>query len=569
MAAPEKPLLFHYPPSIYSHRVLWYLWLRGLPYDECIQPAYMPRPDLASININYRRIPILAIGKDIYCDSRLIIKTLEERFPGSNLSPRTSQEAGIKKLFESWSIDGGLFANAVKLIPYWTSKSLLKDKAFLDDRQQLMGGVRFTPEERERNRPDGLTHIRQAFEVLENTWLADGRKWILGGDAPSVVDIDAVWPFEWVVADKWMAEALPKEYEQRFPRVYAYVRRFLEAANEGRKRIAKPTTFDRKTVEKHVLEAKEPLGDLEVIEDDPLKLKNGDEVDVYPSDYGMSHKDRGSLIGLTISTVTIRNSKGLNLHFPRWNFRVEKVQSRLTIPASISSAKNIPKMKLIYHHGSPYTRKVYMVALEHRLTQHITLEKVVVCPIPYPGWSDNNEDVAVYNPMAKIPCLVPEDVPDGIFDSRIICEYLESLAGVTSKKDAKYFTKRTLHACADGILDAGVLRVYEKRIREERGIRFEEWMKGQELKMLRGLDRLEVAASSGILCDPPSGPASADEIAVACAVSFSGQLGIQWQEKRPKLAEWFSRWESRRSFQESPPDNDWQTGAYEKKVSKI
>ncbi|KAF2241765.1 hypothetical protein BU26DRAFT_170031 [Trematosphaeria pertusa] len=74
-------------------------------------------------------------------------------------------------------------------------------------------------------------------------------------------------------------------------------------------------------------------------------------------------------------------------------------------------------MRLISHHGSPYTRKVYMLALELGLAQHITLQKVVVCPIPFPGWSDNNEDVAVYNPMAKIPCLVPEDVPDGIFDS--------------------------------------------------------------------------------------------------------------------------------------------------------
>lgn len=36
MARNKKPILFHYPQSIYSHRVLWYLWLRGIEYDECV-----------------------------------------------------------------------------------------------------------------------------------------------------------------------------------------------------------------------------------------------------------------------------------------------------------------------------------------------------------------------------------------------------------------------------------------------------------------------------------------------------------------------------------------------------
>lgn len=36
MAPTERPILFHYPQSIYSHRVLWYLWLSGLEYDECV-----------------------------------------------------------------------------------------------------------------------------------------------------------------------------------------------------------------------------------------------------------------------------------------------------------------------------------------------------------------------------------------------------------------------------------------------------------------------------------------------------------------------------------------------------
>jgi glutathione S-transferase len=48
----------------------------------------------------------------------------------------------------------------------------------------------------------------------------------------------------------------------------------------------------------------------------------------------------------------------------------------------------MPAMKLIYHPLSPFSRKVYILALELGLADQITLEKVVVAPVFYPGWSD-------------------------------------------------------------------------------------------------------------------------------------------------------------------------------------
>jgi glutathione S-transferase len=48
----------------------------------------------------------------------------------------------------------------------------------------------------------------------------------------------------------------------------------------------------------------------------------------------------------------------------------------------------MPAMKLIYHPLSPFSRKVYILALELGLAHQITLEKVVVAPVFYPGWSD-------------------------------------------------------------------------------------------------------------------------------------------------------------------------------------
>ncbi|KAF2656669.1 hypothetical protein K491DRAFT_767603 [Lophiostoma macrostomum CBS 122681] len=578
MSPSKKPILFHYSASIYSHRVLWYLWLRGIPYDECIQPAYMPRPDLAQLGVNYRRIPILAIGKDIYGDSRLIIQKLQERYPDSALTPSSSIHRGIQKLLESWTIDGGVFINSVKLIPYWHSSGNLQDTKFLDDRQKLMGGKRMTAEEMEKGRPDGLVHIRQAFDLVESTLLADGRKWILGTDGPTTADIDGVWPFTWLMMDPNMRGALPEDFicEKMYPRTYAWVRRFKDAVDKGQTERPQPTKLDGTQVKERTVKTRVDPETTTFISDDPLGFSKGDEVEIYPSDYGFTHKDRGVLIGLTTSKVVIRNSQGFHLHFPRWNFRINKVDQGASIPAPIPPSSNVPQMRLLYHHGSPFARKVFMLALELNLTQFITLQKVVVCPVPFSGWSDNNDDVAVHNPMAKIPCLIADDVPDGIYDSRIICDYLESVARVARKVDKHHWQLRTLHACADGIMDACVLVVYEKRIREPKGLGLDDWVEGQQTKICRALDRLETAVTQGILKEPPSGGrASADEVAVAAAlgalvsIKAAGIFSLDWKSKRPKLGGWYGIWEKRKSFVESPPAKEWDAARHVIGVAKI
>ncbi|CAO2657780.1 Nn.00g039060.m01.CDS01 [Neocucurbitaria sp. VM-36] len=574
MAPTERPILFHYPPSIYSHRVLWYLWLRGIPYDECIQPPVMPRPDLAAINVGYRKIPIVAIGKDIYCDSRLIISKLESLYPDSPLAPSTLAEAGVRKLFENYTVDGGIFGNAVKVMPYWTDSGLLQNKVFLDDRQTLMGGRRMTAENMKAGRPDGLQNLRQAFDLLETTFLADGRDWILGTKEPSLADIDAVWPFEWLIVDRYMRECLPEASfnAKIYPKTYGWVKRFMDFVEKKKATHPKPATLDGGAMSQRVLRATSSVDYIASVEDDPLDVKSGDEVEVFPSDYGQMGKSAGTLIGLTTDEVVIRNTKGLHLHFPRWNFSIKKItQNRTNLPAAVST-NEVPKMRLIYHHFSPFTRKVFMLAHELGLAKYIDLQKVVVCPVPIAGWSDNNDEVSVYNPMAKIPCLVAEDVPDGIFDSRIICEYLSNLASVTPKKDARYWRLHTLHACADGIMDAAVLITYEVRIRKERNLYSEEWMEGQKQKILRGLDRFEVAAKEGLIPEPGAGPASADEVAIAVATAMTSQmvyLGIDWKQGRPKLEGWMKNWEQRQSFVTTPPEKDWTVDMNVKSVSKI
>ena len=84
----------------------------------------------------YRRIPVLAIGRDIYCDTRLILRKLEELFPGSNLSAETAEQAGIEKLLQTWTIDGGVWLHAAFLWP----DDIPLDNEFIQDRLSF-GGI--------------------------------------------------------------------------------------------------------------------------------------------------------------------------------------------------------------------------------------------------------------------------------------------------------------------------------------------------------------------------------------------------------------------------------------------
>ena len=152
-----------------------------------MQPITLPREDLIALGVNYRRIPIMSIGRDVYCDSRLILRKLEERFPVNTLGASQSDQKAVEKLLEKWTIDGGIFVRAGQLIP--TDMPLLNDPKFTKDREDYSGRS-WAKANVSKMRPEALVHIRDAFEFLESGMLADGRDWILKTEKPSLADIE-------------------------------------------------------------------------------------------------------------------------------------------------------------------------------------------------------------------------------------------------------------------------------------------------------------------------------------------------------------------------------------------
>lgn len=189
MAPNQDLILYFYTFSPYARKVTTYLALRGIPYTECQQPFTMPRPDLAAIGVKYRRIPVLSIGRDIYCDSALILDKLEQLYPGSHMGGKTGTDKALIKLLQKW-IDLDVFSRACETIP--SDFPVMSNPAFLKDREELWGRE-WSKERQERMRAEALQAMKDNFEFLEMMISNNGREWILESDGPSLADINGAF----------------------------------------------------------------------------------------------------------------------------------------------------------------------------------------------------------------------------------------------------------------------------------------------------------------------------------------------------------------------------------------
>jgi len=183
-------ILHQYDSSPFSEKVRICLGIKGLAWSAVDQPVIMPKPDLVPLTGGYRRIPVMQIGADIYCDSQLIVRELDRRFPGAPLFPRGSE--GLAIGFEQWS-DRGLFQSAVMAI--FGSIGDGVDPAFIKDREALSGQP-FNIAAMKALAPFALTQIKVHAALLAEQ-LADGRAFF-AGDAPCLADAAAYYNF-WFV----------------------------------------------------------------------------------------------------------------------------------------------------------------------------------------------------------------------------------------------------------------------------------------------------------------------------------------------------------------------------------
>lgn len=201
-------------------------------------------------------------------------------------------------------------------------------------------------------------------------------------------------------------------------------------------------------------------------------------------------------------------------------------------------------MKLFWSGGSPFARKVMIVAHETGLADRLDTVEGSGTPLA------PNRETGAYNPLNKLPCLVTEDGP-AIYDSSVICQYLLSLAPHQTMlaNGQGRFQTLTLEALGDGICDAAILIRYEllQRTAEQQS---EDWMASQFYKIDNALKHASERWMSHL-----AGPFDLGHAALGCALSY---LDLRyptkdWRSAHPQLETWHNTFVERVSAQKTKP----------------
>ncbi|MFP6773643.1 MAG: glutathione S-transferase family protein [Alphaproteobacteria bacterium] len=184
-------ILHHYDFSNYSEKVRLALGYKGLAWQSVIIPPIAPKPDLLPLTGGYRRTPVLQIGADIYCDTSLIVRELERRFPTPTLFPAELTAAADAITY--WA-ENRLF----RPISLYVSGSNLAHlpEGLQADRSKMRGlpppSAAAMARAVERNAPLVRLQLQQVEALF-----GDGRTWI-AGEAVTVADLaiyHALWFF--------------------------------------------------------------------------------------------------------------------------------------------------------------------------------------------------------------------------------------------------------------------------------------------------------------------------------------------------------------------------------------
>jgi len=198
-------------------------------------------------------------------------------------------------------------------------------------------------------------------------------------------------------------------------------------------------------------------------------------------------------------------------------------------------------IRLHWSPKSPYVRKVMICAHELGLVDRLELVRSVAAMLK------PNERLMQDNPLSKIPTLVLDD-GFTLFDSVVICEYLDDLGGglLFPKQGTAKWQALRWHAFGDGLLDALILWRNER----EREVPLQALIDAFELKTRASLKQLDGEAQA-----LAQAPFSIGHVAVGCALGYLDYRfdALGWRAIAPRLADWYAATRARASFRNTEP----------------
>jgi len=306
-----EPVLHHYPVSPYAEKARLMLGFKRLAWKSVLIPLIMPKPDVVALTGGYRRTPILQVGADVYCDTALIARVLEELAPAPSFFPQGDTYA-VQAAAQF--ADSTLFLNTVPVAfqpGMGMMKIFFKDAApeylaaFGKDRSAYRGATRRGPaHECKANLADLLGKIEAQLAA----------PFLFGAD-PCYADFSlyhALWPL-------WLPEDL-RPMLSPYPRTLAFMERMTaighgkssEISSSDAIQIAKSSTPGS---------VKNPVA----LETNGIGL--GAQASVMPVDTGLDPVT-GELVTASADRIVIRRTDPragtVHVHFPRFGFQLNK-----------------------------------------------------------------------------------------------------------------------------------------------------------------------------------------------------------------------------------------------------
>lgn len=307
----SEVILHHYPPSPVSEKIRVAMGLKKLTWKSVEQNRLPDRPELFAMTGGYRRIPVMQIGADIYCDTQCIFRELERRFPKPGF--HTSNNSGISFGLSRWT-DSAFFELGVRVAFAPVADSMPPE--LIADRTRLYFGPTGDMAAEAKDIPHTLSQLRAQLGWVEDQLIGNGP--YLHGRNPSMSDL-LVWTVVWFVKGRYSDAA---QLLSEFPGILAWSAK-MDAIGHG--------TFDTMTPEQALSIAKDasPATAEQTDAADPQGLRPGMNVSVAPlTDSGESGVT-GTVRALGRDSIALARHDALCgdvvVHFPRVGYRVSSV----------------------------------------------------------------------------------------------------------------------------------------------------------------------------------------------------------------------------------------------------
>jgi glutathione S-transferase len=304
-------ILHHYPTSPFSEKIRLIFGAKKLAWKSVTIPVVMPKPDVIALTGGYRKTPFMQIGADIYCDSALIARKIDELAPTPSLYP--AKLAASVLALSQW-VDTVFFNIAVSHV----FKPANLAHMFANAPEQLEALTK----DRAAMRAKGTVRRMGSLEALATTqsFLGDLDRQFASGTRYAAGDELSIADFS-IYHCLWFMRRAPGSAKLLEP--YTHVAAWMQRIKEfGHGQASELSSSDAISIAQYAkpqsVAQPQDAGDIRV----------GDPVEVVPTDYGLDPSP-GALVSCTADEIVIRRidprATDVFVHFPRMNYELRKL----------------------------------------------------------------------------------------------------------------------------------------------------------------------------------------------------------------------------------------------------